>query len=362
MTIFHIITLAGLGGAQSVVINLANKSVKDGHQVYVISSENGDMWKALDEKIVQIKLKDLQRSISPSKEVSVVRKLRMYYNQYKPDVVHLHSSKIGILGRLAFPKNKIIYTIHGFDSIRVAYRKFLPIEKGLKKRNAYIVSVSKYDTQNLASENIVTNVATIYNGVEDWSHFQGVIKGSGEVVRFMDELRVNKSFVVLGIARISSQKRFDLFCDVATRFKANNKVKFIWIGNKEHPKNVPDNVKCLGELVDAHQYLQYADLFILPSNYEGLPMAIIEALSYAKPVIASNVGGIPEVLNGDNGFAVKNTVEDFYDKINGFVSGEFDYASFSLNARKTYEDGFTINRMYQGYLDLYIKVYNLNRK
>ncbi|MDR3321877.1 MAG: glycosyltransferase, partial [Synergistaceae bacterium] len=50
------------------------------------------------------------------------RKMKNQYRKYKPDIIHLHSSKAGILGRIVFPKNKIIYTVHGFDSIRLAYR------------------------------------------------------------------------------------------------------------------------------------------------------------------------------------------------------------------------------------------------
>jgi glycogen synthase len=87
------------------------------------------------------------------------------YLQYKPDIIHLHSSKAGILGRLAFPKSKIVYTVHGFDSIRLAYRKFLPLERFLQRRCKAIVGVSHYDENNLKDEHITHNIVCVYNGI-----------------------------------------------------------------------------------------------------------------------------------------------------------------------------------------------------
>lgn len=70
--------------------------------------------------------------------------------------------------------------------------------------------------------------------------------------------------------------------------------------------NHPDNVYFLGNIPDAGRYNSIADLFILPSNYEGLPMVILEAMSAGKSVVASNVGGISEiVVNGENGYVVE---------------------------------------------------------
>jgi hypothetical protein len=105
-------------------------------------------WDILPEKIKKVKITNLQRSIHPIKDLKTVLHLRKLYAKYKPDVMHLQFSKIGLLGRLAFPKAKIIYTVHGFDSICLAYRKFLFIEKLLSGKAKYIVGVSQYDYNN----------------------------------------------------------------------------------------------------------------------------------------------------------------------------------------------------------------------
>jgi hypothetical protein len=170
MKILQAITLADLGGAQSVLINLSECLINDGHEVIVVSEPEGPMWDILSDKVEKVKIKNLQRSINLLKDLKVIFQLRKIYRQYKPDVVHLHSSKMGLLGRVAFPKSRIIYTVHGFDSIRVAYRKFLFIEKLLSNRAKYITGVSKYDYNNFISEKLSkTNISYIYNGVIDYS-------------------------------------------------------------------------------------------------------------------------------------------------------------------------------------------------
>jgi glycosyltransferase involved in cell wall biosynthesis len=165
MKIFQIVTLSELGGAQSVVVKLSNALSKE-HEVIVIAGEgNGKMFQLLNTDIKYIKLNTLKRKISPLDEIRTICSFYQLYLKYKPDIIHLHSSKAGILGRLIFPKKKIIYTVHGFDSIRVAYRKYLPIERLLQNRCKAIVAVSHYDENNLRMEHINHNVKCVHNGI-----------------------------------------------------------------------------------------------------------------------------------------------------------------------------------------------------
>jgi glycosyltransferase involved in cell wall biosynthesis len=356
MRILQAITLADLGGAQSVLFNICECLINDGHEVIVVSESEGPMWDILSCDVKKIKIKSLHRSIHLLKDLKVILQLRKIYQQYKPDVIHLHSSKMGLLGRLAFPKSKIVYTIHGFDSIRIAYRKFLFIEKLLSAGARYVVGVSQYDYNNFIFEKMNSkNLAYIYNGTIDYS--QQIAKYEDTVKQIIHELKSKYDFLVLSIARLKEPKKFDLFCEIALLLKSQN-IAFVWIGNQYQPKNLPANVYCTGSVKNAYQYIPLFELFILTSNYEGLPVSIIESLVFGKPVIASNVGGISEILDGTNGFALKNDPELFVEKILFYMQDKDAYDLACKTARKTYEDKFTVKQMYEKYLSLYQNIIN----
>jgi glycosyltransferase involved in cell wall biosynthesis len=71
---------------------------------------------------------------------------------------------------------------------------------------------------------------------------------------------------------------------------------FVWIGNQEEMNDLPANCHFIGNIPNAGAYCRFADVFCLPSDYEGLPMVILEAMSFGKPVVASDVGGIKEIV------------------------------------------------------------------
>jgi len=355
MKIFQVITLADLGGAQSVVLNLTRKAVEDGHTVWVISEAQGPMWGQLPQEAKQIRIRQLARKINLLREISVIYQLRKTYKAYTPDVIHLHSSKIGILGRLAFPSSRLIYTVHGFDSIRVAFRKYLPLEKLLKGKAKKIVAVSRYDQENLKNEGIYKNVSLIYNGVEDISNIEIEDDEEDQKISFVKALKNSGYFVVMTIARLNPQKRFDLFCETARQLVEQN-IHFVWIGNQQSIAFLPSNVSCMGEIDRGFRALKYASLLLLPTNYEGLPMSILEALSAGIPVIASAVGGISEMLDTRNGFCVDNNASALVDKILYYKDNPDIYITSCLDARRSFESNFTIGHMYHLYLELYHQI------
>lgn len=341
MKIMQVITLCELGGAQSVVVNLANSLCKN-HEVTVIAGDgDGKMWTMIDERVRQIKIASLSRNLSPIKDfLALISLIRLYF-KYRPDIIHLHSSKVGILGRIAFPKGKIVYTVHGFDSIRLVYRKYLPIERFLQNYCKAIVGVSEYDEENLKKENITHNISCVYNGI-----YKPMVTN----VIDMPVFDSNKK-KILCVARISKQKRFETFLESA---KMLPNYDFIWIGNQKEMNNLPDNVFCLGNIPNAGMYNDKIDLFILPTNYEGLPMVIIEAMSFGKPIVASNVGGISEiVVNDENGYTVENNSIDFAKKIEYILENEDVYRRFSQNSLERFNRDLTVDKMVDGYLKIY---------
>lgn len=344
MKILQVITQSELGGAQTVVVQLANNLSKEHEVVLAAGQGDGKMWSMVSDQVIKEDCPHLQRSISLKNDLLAAIELRRLYKKYKPDVIHLHSSKAGTLGRIVFPTKKTVYTVHGFDSVRLAFRKFLPVERFLQHFCKAVVGVSKYDEKNLLAEGIKNNVSTVYNGISipDCSQISDI------------EVFNQGKKVVLAIARVFPPKKTDLFVEVSRLLPQYN---FVWIGNQREVTEfgeLPSNCHFLGNIPNAGAFCSKADLLMLPSNYEGLPMVILEAMSFGKPVVASDVGGISEIVRNDvNGYALENDAQQFADKIQRILEDDVLYSKFSQNSLDIFQKELTVEKMVQGYLDLY---------
>ena len=96
------------------------------------------------------------------------------------------------------------------------------------------------------------------------------------------------------------------------------------------------------------------DLFVLPSDYEGLPIVIIEAMSCGKPIVSSNVGGIGEIVyNGENGYVVNNNSIDFAKKIEYILKDDAIYSRFSARSLAIFNEKLTVDKMVGEYKKIY---------
>lgn len=363
MKILHLITNTDLGGAQKVAGILCNKAVENGHQVALASMPEGPFWTTLSPEVKQYKIKNLIKPISLLPDLKSYFEIKKIIKEFKPDILQLHSSKAGFLGRVAGRKIRkhIVYTIHGFDSVRIRNRKFLFIEKIMQKKCGAIIPVSFYDEKNLKNEKITSNVFCIPNGINP---DELNIPGNQDIINKILKSKEKGNLNIISIARISRQKKFDMFLEVAEKLK-DKKIAFFWIGTPTDPEEeikyndliknngIPPNVCLLGEVPDAGLYIKFADLFVLFSNYEGLPMTVIEALACSKAVIASSVGGIPELVeDSKNGFLV-NTTDEAVDRIlfiaqNNSLLQEMGKASYNK-----FINNYTVEKMYKSYMEIY---------
>ena len=350
MKILHVITNTELGGAQTVCIFLANMAACDGSTVAVASMPGGYLWNQLDKRIIRFTIESMVKPLCPYSDIKCYMQLKKHIEQFAPDIIHLHSSKAGALGRLAGRKykNRIVYTVHGFDSIRLHYKMFLPLERWLQNYCGAIVAVSKYDEKNLRDAGITAHVHTIYNG----------IKLTGQTMLPPFDASSYKK-VIMTIARISAQKRFAFFLQVAGH-KDMKDYLFIWIGGAvektidelRQEYTIPPNVLLLGDYPDASALLKYCDLFVLFTNYEGLPMTILEAMAQKKAVVASNVGGIPELIDDSNGILIQ-TDEAAVPSILSILNDENKSQTMGECSFTKYVHSFTLERMWKNYWKLY---------
>lgn len=320
MTILYVITQGETGGAQNYVAVLAGAAVSQNWTVNVAIGEKGDNW--LGQKIEAMggiirPLSHLRRAISPIYDIMAVFELAKLYQNIKPDIIHLNSSKAGILGSLASiiycakEKNcKVIYTAHGwvFNEPMALYKTWLYItlEKLTAKIKDTIICVSEYDRNIALVENIASpeKLITIHNGINA-EGIEFLDKESARQEIFSANLPDRNEITAGCIANFYPTKGLDYLIDAIHIASKNIKIKLAIIGDGElrpelekqiKSNNLESNIILTGKIKNAQQYLLAFDLAVSSSVKEGFPYFLLEAMAAGLPIVATKVGGIPEII------------------------------------------------------------------
>jgi glycosyltransferase involved in cell wall biosynthesis len=355
VNILQIVTRSEPGGAQSVVASLAAEFRARGHEVAVVSGPEGggEAWKGLDPEIDLYEIEGLLRSVSPADEIRALGAIRRLYRGWRPDIVQLHTSKAGALGRLApgLPRGRIVYTMHGFDQLRVANRRFLAVDKGLRRLCGAVVAVSECDRRAMAAEGY--RPVLIRNGTPDARTLE---PRDEELSSRLEALKRGGLPLVMLVARDAAPKRVDLARAAAA--KLGGAAEFAWIGGEPRPGDLA-NFHALGTASQAGAYLRFADIFLLLSDHEGLSMGLLEAFSAGIPCVTSAVGGCLEAMGIEKegkapmGMAVPNEAGAIAAAIAGLASASEERRAMGAAARAAWEEQYSSAAMAEGYLRLY---------
>lgn len=290
----------------------------------------------------------MQREVSPQEDFYSLQKIKKTIKQIEPNVIHLHSSKAGVLGRIAaksYPKARVYYTPNGYSFLRedVSQKKqnfFRKIEKFIAKVYGGI-TIACGDTEYEYAKQLGKAVM-VRNGI-NLSELEPInVKPSSEL----------KSIVTLG--RISPQKNPKLFNAIAEAFP---ELKFIWIGDGElkHLLKAP-NIEITGWLSRhaAITKLAQQDVYIQTSLWEGLPFTIIEAMALQKPIIATNVVGNKDAVSkNENGFLCEN-IEGFKKAINQLTLNPELLTKFGKDSKKLAEEKFDRDKNFKDLVQIYL--------
>lgn len=315
MKILYIITSLGYGGAERVVTDLAKTLHARGHQVQVISISS-DVPLGAELKQCGIAFRSLEFAgtiYSLAQIVKLLPKLRAIICEFAPAVIHSHLYAADCFVRLAAPAHiPIVSTLHNTDKwwredgrIRSKVKTWLDASL-VRKRDVGLVAVSH--AVKAAAERVFTNggrrgeIKMIWNGI-DLSRFQLSVRSSSpslrivQVGRFYEQkghetsLRALSLLVNLGIPATLS-----FVGDGPLRNSLVEKVSEL---------NLADHVTFHGQTSNVGRYLVDCDLYWMPSIWEGLPIACIEAMASGLPVIASSVGGLSELVTEDCGILIE---------------------------------------------------------
>lgn len=249
---------------------------------------------------------NMVREFSPLEDFKSVIKLAKELKKINPDVIHLHSSKAGVLGKIAyfflFKKKKLFYTPHGYAFLRTDISKsvrnvYWKIEKNFQRFFGGTI-VACGDTEHEISKKIGKS-KLVRNGIDMTA------------VHKQFDPHENQKLTIGVMGRITFQKNPQFLNEIALKFPDYN---FIWIGDGElrHVITAP-NIRITGWILDRKTVLNELnniDIYMQISLWEGLPIAVLEAMALQKPVIATNIiGNKDAVLHNKTGFLFDDITE-----------------------------------------------------
>lgn len=302
-----VITRGERGGAQIHVHDLV-VGLRDRVDFTVVLGEAGFLAPALEQAGVPVELEPtLVREIEPQRDLAALRALRRRIDTLRPDLVHTHSTKAGLLGRLAAWSRgvPVVHTAHAWSfSDGLSWKRkswAIPVEAVAGRMTDRFITVSEADREvgtrwRVAREH---QVRVIHNGVPDGAPLAhpGEVEGPP---------------VVAMVARMAAPKDHALMLEAVAGLSTPCALWFIGDGPdrgaleaRAHELGVHDQVRWWGVRSDVPALLAQAQVFALISRQEGFPLAILEGMRAGLPVLASDVGGVCEaVLDDVTGFLV----------------------------------------------------------
>ncbi len=318
--VFHIITKLELGGAQKVTLMTLERLPRDRYELGLITGPEGILvgWANQIPDLTRFWIPNFVREVRPIQDSITLLKLWRLFRRERPDIVHTHSSKAGILGRLAARLAGvpvIFHTYHGFGfndfQPRLIKTLYIWLERITGRVTNQTVIVSYANAKRAEDSGIVRN--------NDWILCRDAIS----LEQFMQpgprrtklrEWNVPENRVVAGMVACFKRQKSPLdFVEVAARvLKETDRVHFIMAGDGElrpaieariRDLGISSHITLLGWQKDMPEVYRNLDVVVLTSLWEGLPCVFSEAMAAGLPIVATHVDGAREaIIDGDNGF------------------------------------------------------------
>jgi glycosyltransferase involved in cell wall biosynthesis len=373
------ITRLELGGAQRVVLHTAGSLDRERFAVGLAWGP-GDLLDREADAVAELErypVPTLVRAVAPPSDLKALSSLRAAIREFAPDVVHTHSSKAGILGRLAARLERvpaIVHTVHGFGftplqkpPVRLAFRT---VERLMARVTDHFVMVSEADRRRAAELGIVPlDRSTVIRAGIDLSRFRAPADGR----RLRARLGIPASApLVTQIGNFKPQKAPLDFVRVAAAVA--NRVPEAWflmVGDgplRERAEALAESLHVSGRMVFAGWIGEVAEVLaattvsVLTSRHEGLPCSVVESLAAGVPMVATAVDGTVEVVRpGENGeLAPAGDVAALTERVSSLLEQPSLRERYARAARDGLED-FDRDRMVSQQEELYAWIGPTNR-
>jgi glycosyltransferase involved in cell wall biosynthesis len=346
MRVLYLITLAERGGAQVHVADLL-RGFSNEFEIALGTGEEGylcDVARSLD--IPVFKLRHLVHPMKPLTDLRAVREFLSVMRTWKPDLVHAHTSKAGMVARAAglISGMPVVFTAHTWSfSACFSWQQqkiSVPLERLAGRTKSPIIAVSEAN-RDLAARYRISHpdkLITVWNGIDDTPHRANPGAGSPPQI--------------VMVARFSSQKDQGLLVQALNGIGRDFHLVLVGDGPlrsevEARARALGGRVTFLGERADVAEILANAQILVLATKWEGLPLCILEGMRGGLPVVASDVGGVAEaVSDGETGFLVPIGDEHKLRlRLEQLLHDPALRVRMGAQGRRRYERDFTLPRM-----------------
>ncbi len=353
--------------------------IKNGYDVFGVSANNGDhVSEFISRENCKWLYLPISRFFNPIYDLLSLAVLIYYFLKYKPDIVHTHSPKAGLLGQFAAFMCRVpcrIHTVaglpllesHGIKKVILSF-----VEKFTYSLSHWVLPNSKNMADYLLNNELV-NVNKLHllgngstNGVDtNFFSCSKEIKDSSKRIKDSHNISSNSS-ILLYVGRLASSKGIsELICAYQSLLGSNPNLYLFLVGNLDEKDVLPSytmniimnesRIICTNHVHDIRPYLHLCDLFVFPSYREGLPQSLLQACSMSKCCIATNISGSNEIIEHNlSGFLIPaKNVNSISNSIEYLLSNKLLRDKFGLAARehvvKNYDQNYLWNELKEFY-------------
>jgi glycosyltransferase involved in cell wall biosynthesis len=370
--VLEMIDRPSLGGGQAALLSLAAHLDKKRFEVLISAKDGGP----LADEARNLGLRFVPVPLKKTFSLSLTRKIRRVLEENEVDILHTHGGIAGLFGRRAARKGKtpvVVHTLHGIHYLHYrnkALRYFsILLERRFSRLTDATIFVSEADLGQGKRYKLVPGekMVLIRNGI-DSSRFQETETSEKAKKELKWRLKLDPP-IVGTVARLHRQKGIrDLMRAAGQIHRGSPEVKIVVVGGgpleralrKEAQKlGLERFFVMLGERPDAHALCSLFDIFVLPSLWEGLPLALLEAAAMGKPIVATDIDGVREVIqDGQTGILVPpGNPEKLAQAVLRLLQNKDLAHKLGENARTTILGAFTLSRMIEETEQLYLRLY-----
>lgn len=357
MRVLHVIARLNVGGTARYITQLATELPKHGIEAVVATGfvQGSEVEDDSAQFIELIRVPSMGRSINPIKDHFARKQLEKIIANVKPDIIHTHTFKAGYVIRMKKQSIPVVHTFHGHLLDDPEFSGFkskiiIEVERKLAKKSAKLVTVGRRVSDELLEQKIGyrTQYVNIPPGVVavDVTPRAQALKNLG--------LEDTVTPTVGWIARVTGVKNPMRALEVANSLPDTH---FVLAGGGDLLDQVkaaaPANVSVVG-WVNAGDLFGISDIILSTSENEGMPVALIEAQMAGKPVVATDVGAVSEViLNHETGIVTNKNAGSIASAVESLILDKAKREEMGRQAVSRAYALFSVDRMIKAHIDLY---------